>query len=200
MKEVLITLLILFCTSATAQIKEQKDGQIVASVHDRMLTCYAYQQRSNWCWAASLQMVLAYYKMNVSQATLVKRAFGKTPDRAASAQEMVKALDGYQKGKRRVACYADSVIDLRQLVAEIEEGHPVVVGMAYQGQQHAMVLTQIFFQPDAAREGKINPVQVVVVDPSRQFLKERRFSWAEFCRMVNMVLRIRVSDYYCFPS
>lgn len=194
MKAVLVSALLLCCLSASAQIQEQKDGQIVASVHDRMLTCYAYQQKSNWCWAASLQMVLAYYKIPVTQQALVKRAFGSTENRAASAQEMAKTLDGFRKGKKQVSCTADSVIDFRQLVAQIQEGHPVVVGMAFQGEQHAMVLTKIFFQADEEQVGKIRPAQALVVDPSRQFLKERRFSWTEFCRMLNMTLRINVKN------
>ena len=193
-KSALISVFLLFCLSVSAQIREQKDGQIVASVGDRLLGCYAFQEQSNWCWAASLQMILAYHKIHVSQKGIVKRVFQNAPNRAATSQEMVQAINGYVKGKRQVICYADSVINMRNLIGEIEEGNPVVVGMEYQGRQHAMVLTQILFQKVEGHAGKIIPVQVTVVDPSRMYLKERRFSWEEFYRQLNMVLHVIIAD------
>jgi hypothetical protein len=55
-----------------------------------------------------------------------------------------------------------------------------------------MVLVQIRFQKDEQHEGKINPTEVVLLDPSRRYLKTRRFPFPEFCREINMALQIRV--------
>ena len=88
MRGIAVFLLMLFFFSAQAQIRETADGQIVASVDDRMSQCYFYQEQSNWCWAAALQMVLAYHHVSLSQRTIVKRAFQKAENRAASIMEM----------------------------------------------------------------------------------------------------------------
>lgn len=189
---VLWVFLFLLSQQVQAQILEQNDGQIVASVDSCIRSCYSYQEKENWCWAASLQTVLSYYNFPVAQRTLVKRIFGSTVDKAASSQEMVQAIHLYQKGKRQVLCTADSVINFRELIGEIQSGSPVIVGMEYQGRQHAMVLTQVFFQKDEHQEGKIFPIRVTVLDPSRRFLKERKFSWSEFRDKVNMAIHIRI--------
>ena len=194
MHRIALSLLLgLFFLPVSAQIQEERDGQIVASVGDGIKTCYFSQEKENWCWAACLQMVLYYNKVYLPQRAIVKRVFNPLEDRAASTQQMIQAINGYQKGKRLVSCWSDSIINLRDVIGEIQNGFPLIIGMEYQGRQHAMVLTHIFFQKDATREGKIIPTRVVLVDPSRPFLKERSFSWAEFSQAINMALHLRVT-------
>lgn len=185
---ILLTLLTL---PLSAQIQERKDGQIVASVHEQMLQHFCPQEQDNWCWAACAQMVLAYHEMPMSQRTIAKLVTGTTRDRGASANEMVAALDGFQKGKRQVACRADTLINLRDVIGEIQHGNPLIIGMAFQGRQHAMVLTEIQFRKDATHPDKINPTAVVLLDPSRKYLKKRTFTWPEFYRRVNMTLHLQ---------
>ena len=189
----IITLILIFISlTAHAQIREMKDGSILASVDDRMQECFFVQEKSNWCWAACLQTVLAYYKIHISQRSLVKKTFGNFEDRGATAIEMVQTINGWKKGKRQVTCYADTLINVTDLIGELEQNHPVIVGMPYQGRQHAMVLTRMYFQKDSRIEGKINPTQVVLIDPSRMFLKERKLSFQEFTHLINMALHVRV--------
>ena len=194
MRGIAVFLLMLFFFSAQAQIRETADGQIVASVDDRMSQCYFYQEQSNWCWAAALQMVLAYHHVSLSQRTIVKRAFQKAENRAASIMEMVNSIDGFKKGKKVISCTSLAIRNMQDLIGEISEGYPVVVGMEYGGRQHAMVLVQILFQKDGQHEGKINPAEVVLLDPSRRYLRTRRFSFPEFSREINMALQVRVKE------
>ena len=192
MRGIAVFLLMLFFFSAQAQIRETADGQIVASVDDRMSQCYFYQEQSNWCWAAALQMVLAYHHVSLSQRTIVKRVFQKAENRAASIMEMVNSINGLKKGKKVISCTSLAIRNMQDLIGEISEGYPVVVGMEYGGRQHAMVLVQIRFQRDEQHEGKINPTEVVLLDPSRRYLKTRRFPFPEFCKEINMALQVRV--------
>lgn len=37
---------------------------------------FAMQRNSMWCWAASIQMVLRYYGVTISQEAIVKQSFG----------------------------------------------------------------------------------------------------------------------------
>ena len=40
---------------------------------------YASSQRnSNWCWAASIQMILNYYGVNITQEQIVEKSYGKS--------------------------------------------------------------------------------------------------------------------------
>lgn len=188
---ILWLLFTVFTLPLSAQIQERKDGQIVASVHEQMLPCFSPQLQDNWCWAACAQMVLAYYKVSMSQRAIAKQVTGSTKDLGASANEMVAALDGFQKGRHQLRCWADTLINLRDVIGEIQHGHPLIIGMEFQGRQHAMVLTEIHFQKDAAHAEKINPTAVVLLDPSRRYLRKRAFTWPEFHRKVNMVLHLQ---------
>jgi len=188
-----ITLLLLFFSfSVQAQIQETKDGRIVASVDDYMSQCYFYQEQSNWCWAAALQMVLAYHNVRMSQRAIVKRAFLKAENRAASIKEMVNSIDGLHKRNKVISCNSMTILNMQDLIGEISDGYPLVVGMEYEGRQHAMVLVQILFQKDGQHEGKINPTEVVLLDPSRRYLRTRKFPFPQFCREINMALQVRV--------
>lgn len=40
---------------------------------------FAMQRNSMWCWAASIQMVLRYYGVAISQEAIVLQSFGKDP-------------------------------------------------------------------------------------------------------------------------
>lgn len=187
-------LLMIFSFSTQAQIRETADGQIVASVDDRMSQCYFYQEQSNWCWSAALQMVLAYHHLSLSQRTIVRRAFQKAENRAASITEMVNSIDGFHRKNKVISCTSMAIRNMQDLIGEISEGYPVVVGMEYGGRQHAMVLVQMLFQKDGQHEGKINPAEVVLLDPSRRYLRTRKFSFPEFCRDINMALQVRVKE------
>ncbi|MGH7602471.1 MAG: C39 family peptidase [Gemmatimonadaceae bacterium] len=37
---------------------------------------YAEQANSNWCWAASIQMILNYYGISIKQQEIVGRSYG----------------------------------------------------------------------------------------------------------------------------
>src|SRR5712672_2043132 len=41
---------------------------------------YGEQRKSQWCWAASIQMTLKLGNIDVDQASIVRRSFGKSPD------------------------------------------------------------------------------------------------------------------------
>lgn len=38
------------------------------------------QRNSNWCWAASLQMIFNYYNVNITQEQIVERSYGTDPN------------------------------------------------------------------------------------------------------------------------
>jgi len=58
------------------------------------------QNKTNWCWAAAIQMVLDYYKVDMSQEKIVERTFGKSyygelPNWAGSIQNISTNLNNW---------------------------------------------------------------------------------------------------------
>lgn len=53
------------------------------------------QRQQNWCWAATVQMVLNYHGLYVSQEQIVGRIFGNLVDRPGQPHEILEALSGW---------------------------------------------------------------------------------------------------------
>jgi len=55
------------------------------------------QEASDWCWAASTQMVLKWFGVEVSQDDVVRRTKGRVVDQSASVRDITAALNGIRK-------------------------------------------------------------------------------------------------------
>lgn len=106
------------------------------------------QRRENWCWAATVQMVLNYYRLNVTQEMVVQRIFGNLDDRPGQPSEILAALSGwapnYNGGMSFIsAAYFNS--NSPELIRALENNNPLIVGLRNPGQSigHAYVLTAI---------------------------------------------------------
>ena len=53
------------------------------------------QRQTNWCWAASIQMVLNYHGINASQEEIVARCFGELVDRPGQPADILGTLNGW---------------------------------------------------------------------------------------------------------
>src|SRR4051812_45564163 len=64
----------------------------------------AAQLRTEWCWAASVQMILNWYNIPVKQSDVVGRIYGRPVDAAASEDAITVALSGtaYDRTKNKV--------------------------------------------------------------------------------------------------
>jgi len=56
-----------------------------------------------WYWAASIQMVLNYHGLYVTQEQIVQRVFGLPLDTPAYLQHILYALTGWAPGHRRAS-------------------------------------------------------------------------------------------------
>src|SRR5690606_14672128 len=54
------------------------------------------QRMSQWCWAASSQMILNYIGLPVSQEAVITRAYGGYLDRPATPEEIALTLNGWR--------------------------------------------------------------------------------------------------------
>jgi hypothetical protein len=57
-------------------------------------TVAASQQANEWCWAASIQMILNYYQIPASQQEIVTRTYGIPVNEPGSDQAISAALNG----------------------------------------------------------------------------------------------------------
>lgn len=154
------------------------------------------QEKSQWCWAASIAMLFAHYGHDVSQEGIVRRHFGDAVDRAVSGGEITSLLDSaWRDGKGRPfatnAVVAQSP-DMRPgpahqiMVSELGRQHPLLIGVS----DHAMVLVRIEYDR-LPGDGAIRITGGTVIDPvpgrglRRLLAHEARLSY---------VAAVRVSD------
>lgn len=110
------------------------------------------QRNSNWCWAASLQMVFNYYGVSITQEQIVARSYGtdqtgSLPNWAGSFPVITANLNNWNadnKGREYVVAASLNwgAPTPAYLIQELTAQHPVLIG--YQsgpGTGHAVVIT-----------------------------------------------------------
>lgn len=167
------------------------DGSIsVARVNDRMEYCYHRQYKDNWCWAACVQMVLAYYGLDVSQTSIVERSYGDDYDYTANKNDIINALNGWRVGGYTVRASYERYKNAKTLIDAIASGKPLIIGLdeKYTSTGHAYVLTHIFFTNDY--NGNMTPTRVVVINPANSGDMEESLEWSEFYKRINTIISI----------
>ncbi|MHB1286793.1 MAG: C39 family peptidase [Leptospirales bacterium] len=102
------------------------------------------QIESNWCWAASVQMVLNMAHIPVRQEEIVKRTFGRRENLPATGLQMMQALDGWSStfdGKRVVIrAFIEPSYD--QILMDLYLNYPVILVLKFGDRiGHAVVIT-----------------------------------------------------------
>lgn len=111
----------------------------------------ALQKKSEWCWAASIQMILNYYGIPVTQPQIVTRAYGAPVNLPGTGAAIYKNLNGWAidaNGQQRVVRSVEvpgAPTDV-QLFAQLRNKHPILLTFStgpYTG--HAVVITGASF-------------------------------------------------------
>jgi hypothetical protein len=129
------------------------------------------QEKSQWCWAASIAMVFAHHGFTVTQEQVVRRQFADLADKGINGAAISQMLSrGWKDGAGRVFYTATAVADPyarrfeianQSLVREMAEERPMIFG----AEGHAMVLVQVEFERTGA-EGAPRIVGGTVIDPA----------------------------------
>lgn len=104
------------------------------------------QRGFQWCWAACVQMVLNFHGLYVQQEEVVQRVFGASYDSAANLQQILYALRGWgpdTRGRFSQIYAIPYVQNNTQLVTDLANKWPLVVGFAGRPIGHACVLTAV---------------------------------------------------------
>lgn len=119
---------------------------------------YANQQQSQWCWAASIQMLFRSYGYNVSQARIVQETFGTLVNMPAGSGAVISKQinrqwrDDQNRNFRSslVAAYdfdfGIAAINNTFLVNNLDQNQPLIYG----NKSHAMLLTRVEYIPTPA--------------------------------------------------
>lgn len=129
------------------------------------------QSQSQWCWAASLSMVLAHHGAAVPQEEVVRSRFAGLEDRAATADDLAGLLarrwpsnQGHPLAFEWRPLGGASPASLARLVGaldELRQDRPVILG----ARGHLMVLVAVAFER-YTREDAIRIVGGTVIDPA----------------------------------
>lgn len=169
---VVLNLLLAMFLSSTA-FAQYPQPQYVGIPSAEMNYFVAAQEKSQWCWAASIQMVLNYYGVAISQGQIVARThgtdpFGRLSDRGGRFQEITANLNNWSidnKGQLytvRASGYS-GIPTPAILIQELSQKRPIIVGYrSGPNSAHAVVITAASFIPSP--QGPII-VSVVVRDP-----------------------------------
>jgi Papain-like cysteine protease AvrRpt2 len=152
----------------------------------------AYQQQSEWCWAACISMVFAYYGHRVSQTRIVQETWGSVVNMPGQPEQILSDLNRTWKDDRRkkfsssgdslTANAATAVIDLR-------ENRPLIIGAL----GHATVLTALTCDVNTVNRAW-QVVAATVRDPWPANGGRRILTPQEWYN-INFVARISVEDH-----
>lgn len=166
-----------------AEMQQLGPNLFVAGVPSDQFQFFAARQRkSNWCWAASIQMVLNYHGLFVSQEEIVQRIFGGQIDMPAQPVHILAALTGWApdtRGRYSAIQASPYTFSGSQIVQDLAYRWPLIVGLRNaNGSGHALVLTAVYYSVDQWN----NPIfqRVVLRDPWPENPSRQEMSWAEF--------------------
>jgi hypothetical protein len=123
-----------------------------------------YQRKSQWCWAATIQIIYNYYGVDITQEQIVARSYGVDPatgippDNPATFELINKNLNGngFDNTGRRYFVRAQLYIgppDVNRLIRTLNEQRPMLIGCASgPNSGHAVIVSgcsyiQTFFGP-----------------------------------------------------
>jgi hypothetical protein len=113
------------------------------------------QAKPQWCWAASIQMVLNYYGVSIRQEQIVERSYGRQangelPNWAASIQTIHLNLNNWAVDNTGKKYFVNADFGLGApeavfLIEELSQKRPVII--AYQSNKggHVVVITALSY-------------------------------------------------------
>lgn len=111
----------------------------------------ASQQQNEWCWAASIQMILNYYGVPATQAEVVSRIYGIPVNAPGSDAQITAALNamGRTVNGQIITIQSSGAPGLPPpavLVQELSAQHPILIAFANgPNSGHAVVVTGAAF-------------------------------------------------------
>lgn len=158
----------------------------------------AEQERADYCWAASVQMVYAMTGIRGLRQDDIVRAIhgGKNPDadRSATQGDVVRALNGYRPSARGAVAYIQATEFAawsNGFVEDLAQGWPIVLGIrdSDQATGHVVVLTRLRYSYGPMGEAIIHDATVWDPWPDEGW---RELEGYELRDVIRFAIRVRV--------
>jgi hypothetical protein len=153
-----------------------------------------HQRQSNWCWAACVQMVLNYRGVPVTQEQVVQRIFaGAVPNVPGQPNQILEALSGWaftRNGQPVILRSSPFAFDGSEIVRDLAERWPIVVGVNMGTSGHAYVLTAVTYGVDQWNRPIFR--SVVLRDPWPGNPSRIEVPWLAFQQRWMFMARMRV--------
>ncbi len=159
------------------KISELTDGSTLIQINSPLFqnsngsSFAGSQRRSNWCWAACLELLLRYHGVDESQESLVYRAFGETCDRPGRLIDLKKSVPRQTKqGPDGHSVSIDfSTVSLSEAVIlrNLRNAQPLLLGVQGSGQYvgHDVLITGAVYK--ANKQGQRESIlRLKLVDPA----------------------------------
>jgi ABC-type bacteriocin/lantibiotic exporter with double-glycine peptidase domain len=137
------------------------------------------QEKPQWCWAASIQMILNYYNIDIDQEQIVKRTYGSSyngelQDRTANIETIHLNLNHIgvdRKGTRYIvnAKVGYGAPTPALLIEELSQKHPVLIGYKANFGGHVVVITAVSYYE--TNRGPV--IQTIIVRDSNPEFNDR---------------------------
>ena len=135
------------CTPHNPNGIRRCEAGIDRDLSDIVANSVGSQYLSQWCWAASIEMIFRFYGYVVPQAEIVRQAWGVPVNLPASLPQILASLNRYwvdvSGNPFRVECQPHGR-NPNPAVADLTRNWPLIVGTM----QHAMVLTALVYEVD----------------------------------------------------
>jgi hypothetical protein len=130
----------------------------------------ALQRRSQWCWAACIEMVCRWHGVELSQESIVGRIYGGLKNMPASDAGLTAALNNVwtsDSGQRfRISsrlfspALGRSDVDNAVIIRDLAQERPLING----ARGHTTLVARVDYRPEGPRGAKVADVHVI--DPS----------------------------------
>ena len=151
------------------------------------------QRQENWCWAATIQMVLNFHGLFVTQEQIVERIFGHHVDAPAGESEILTALSGWAwdaRGSYSTIHASSYVASGSHLIHDLAYRWPLIVGLTGDPIGHAYVLTAVYYSVGEYNQPIFD--KVVLRDPWPHSPSRQEMSWQEFTSKLMLAVRVYV--------
>ena len=115
---------------------------------------FAYQQASEWCWAACIQMVFSYWGHPVSQQEIVRQTWGVITNMPAQPEQIIADLNRQweDRGGNVFTSEADTFSATGETAAQdLARDMPLIIG----SMGHAMVLSAVSYNRAQSGQGQV---------------------------------------------
>ena len=133
-----------------------------AGIQSSLLAVSAVQRMPEWCWAACIETVFAYYGHRVPQEQIVRETWGQIVNLPGQPEQIIRDLNrDWTDVNGETFSVSGDVFSANPITAaqDLSEDMPLIIGTM----GHAMVLSSLTYLRNAYGQGEVKAA--VVRDP-----------------------------------